>query len=202
VKIGGDVTISAVEGMFRQGDWHLCMAACNVLQHVHSDLAVNAALEFLPTEEDGTIRAFLAAGLASQLAFEAIEPLRQLVLDGTYDESYADVKRDVVVAATLMDVEFPEREQWKVEVEKKRLEQENRRLKQRLEEEAYRLELKQKRWQRKNRQSVRQYAEQYEDEEVEPPTNKIGRNDPCPCGSGKKFKKCCLKKQRNGDLLV
>lgn len=22
-------------------------------------------------------------------------------------------------------------------------------------------------------------------------TNKVGRNDPCPCGSGKKFKKCC-----------
>ncbi|HEY8461009.1 MAG TPA: SEC-C metal-binding domain-containing protein [Blastocatellia bacterium] len=20
---------------------------------------------------------------------------------------------------------------------------------------------------------------------------KIGRNDPCPCGSGKKYKKCC-----------
>ena len=24
--------------------------------------------------------------------------------------------------------------------------------------------------------------------------NKIGRNDPCPCGSGKKYKKCCLNK--------
>lgn len=23
-------------------------------------------------------------------------------------------------------------------------------------------------------------------------TTKVGRNDPCPCGSGKKFKKCCL----------
>jgi hypothetical protein len=23
---------------------------------------------------------------------------------------------------------------------------------------------------------------------------KIGRNDPCPCGSGKKYKKCCLKR--------
>ncbi|MFO0974097.1 MAG: SEC-C metal-binding domain-containing protein [Phycisphaerae bacterium] len=22
----------------------------------------------------------------------------------------------------------------------------------------------------------------------------IGRNDPCPCGSGKKFKQCCAKK--------
>ncbi|MCR5793147.1 MAG: SEC-C domain-containing protein, partial [Lachnospiraceae bacterium] len=23
---------------------------------------------------------------------------------------------------------------------------------------------------------------------------KIGRNDPCPCGSGKKYKQCCLNK--------
>lgn len=26
-----------------------------------------------------------------------------------------------------------------------------------------------------------------------PDGTKIGRNDPCACGSGKKFKKCCLK---------
>ncbi len=25
---------------------------------------------------------------------------------------------------------------------------------------------------------------------------KIGRNDPCPCGSGRKFKKCCVFKVR------
>jgi len=25
------------------------------------------------------------------------------------------------------------------------------------------------------------------------PVNKIGRNSLCPCGSGKKYKKCCLK---------
>jgi preprotein translocase subunit SecA len=32
------------------------------------------------------------------------------------------------------------------------------------------------------------------DEHVEPIRNlaqKVGRNDPCPCGSGKKFKNCC-----------
>jgi SEC-C motif len=23
---------------------------------------------------------------------------------------------------------------------------------------------------------------------------KAGRNDPCPCGSGKKYKRCCLEK--------
>jgi len=26
-------------------------------------------------------------------------------------------------------------------------------------------------------------------------TKKVGRNDPCPCGSGKKYKKCCLLKE-------
>ena len=25
-------------------------------------------------------------------------------------------------------------------------------------------------------------------------SNKVGRNDPCPCGSGKKYKNCCGKK--------
>lgn len=29
---------------------------------------------------------------------------------------------------------------------------------------------------------------------VEPQRKKAGRNDPCPCGSGKKYKKCCLAK--------
>ncbi|WAP70312.1 DUF1186 domain-containing protein [Jiella pelagia] len=36
---------------------------------------------------------------------------------------------------------------------------------------------------------------------IEPATNpyrSVGRNDPCPCGSGKKFKKCCLGKVEAG----
>ncbi len=30
---------------------------------------------------------------------------------------------------------------------------------------------------------------------------KIGRNDPCPCGSGKKFKKCCLQQSAPGPAV-
>jgi hypothetical protein len=31
----------------------------------------------------------------------------------------------------------------------------------------------------------------------------IGRNDPCPCGSGKKYKKCCLdRKPREHVVMV
>ncbi|MBV8314698.1 MAG: SEC-C domain-containing protein [Planctomycetaceae bacterium] len=28
---------------------------------------------------------------------------------------------------------------------------------------------------------------------------KVGRNDPCPCGSGKKFKACCMRKEAHAD---
>ena len=31
----------------------------------------------------------------------------------------------------------------------------------------------------------------YTDGEQDPVPLRVGRNDPCPCGSGKKFKKCC-----------
>lgn len=30
---------------------------------------------------------------------------------------------------------------------------------------------------------------------------KVGRNDPCPCGSGKKYKKCCLESGKYEDLI-
>jgi len=36
---------------------------------------------------------------------------------------------------------------------------------------------------------------------LENPFKGVGRNDPCPCGSGKKFKKCCLVTARLGSII-
>ncbi|MGM0487326.1 MAG: SEC-C metal-binding domain-containing protein [Planctomycetota bacterium] len=36
------------------------------------------------------------------------------------------------------------------------------------------------------------------DQRLDPIRNRgkrVGRNDPCPCNSGKKFKNCCMRKQ-------
>lgn len=43
---------------------------------------------------------------------------------------------------------------------------------------------------------VRGEPDQYRGLKPPPPRPKlgVGRNDPCPCGSGKKFKKCCLRR--------
>ncbi|HBF88607.1 MAG TPA: hypothetical protein DDX39_08200 [Bacteroidales bacterium] len=35
---------------------------------------------------------------------------------------------------------------------------------------------------------------EYIQNSIEKKEPKVGRNEPCPCGSGKKYKKCCLNK--------
>ncbi len=172
VQIGTDAAVEGAATLFSEGDWIRRMTGCHVLQHVHSDLAVAKALELLPLEKDARFKAWLAKALTSQFAYEGIEPARQVILDGNYDESYSDLRLDLIVATTLMEAELPEKEQWRVDVEKEREEREKQ---------------------------TRFYAEPEEEEEGEefppPPKKKVGRNDPCPCGSGKKFKHCCMKKQ-------
>ena len=42
-------------------------------------------------------------------------------------------------------------------------------------------------------------ARQHHEEPIR--SQKIGRNEPCPCGSGKKYKKCCLQKAEMNTLI-
>ncbi|MEM0926075.1 MAG: SEC-C metal-binding domain-containing protein, partial [Planctomycetota bacterium] len=49
-----------------------------------------------------------------------------------------------------------------------------------------------------HQQAAEASNQQQADVKAEPIRNKgqkIGRNDPCPCGSGKKYKNCCMRKQ-------
>lgn len=41
---------------------------------------------------------------------------------------------------------------------------------------------------------IKRIIEESETEEIEPDEKKVGRNAPCPCGSGKKYKRCCMRK--------
>jgi hypothetical protein len=62
------------------------------------------------------------------------------------------------------------------------------------------IDARQKRWaeedDRRSRNEVAEVSEVDESLDEQEPyrreTPKVGRNDPCPCGSGKKYKKCCL----------
>lgn len=53
-----------------------------------------------------------------------------------------------------------------------------------------------------DQQRLRRQAEanRVRSQRFENPFKGVGRNDPCPCGSGKKFKKCCLDTTRLGSI--
>jgi uncharacterized protein YchJ len=60
-----------------------------------------------------------------------------------------------------------------------------------------------RRWQELNKIAAKGSKTEIESESKDkatvkaPPvrSNKVGRNEPCACGSGKKYKKCCLLKE-------
>jgi hypothetical protein len=64
-------------------------------------------------------------------------------------------------------------------------------------------ERRRRRWQEMSKVTVKGRGTEINSQRIDETTvkalpaqsGKVGRNEPCPCGSGKKFKKCCLQKE-------
>jgi len=169
-KIGTDSVIRAVRETYSQAPDYFRLYSSGLFGDIHSDLAVSAGLELLSLELDPDQRTWLANALVDQFSTEAVDAARTVLLEEARD-SY-DLKSSLVTACKLMAYDVPELKRWERELAEPRRGYFGRELP----------------------------FENFDDFEVEsdfPPistTVKIGRNDPCPCGSGKKFKKCCINK--------
>jgi hypothetical protein len=114
----------------------------------------------------------LAIALVDQFSTEAIDAARAVLLEDPPD--FGDLKPSLVVACKLMAYDVPELQQWERELAEPKRPFAGREL-------------------------PDQVFDDLDDESDASPTPikvKTGRNDPCPCGSGKKFKKCCLNKPK------
>ncbi len=191
-------------------DWHnqgrdFRMFASGALEKIHTDATVQVCLELLPSEQDREIKTFLANSLLTNFAFEGIEPVREIVATKNYDSQLMDLQANLIGAALVMGVTFPKWEQWKRESERRRA----KTLKSMKEmEKSFRSpgpDIPPAPDVTKYPQETKEYTKKKVPEraplppESSPPIvrseKKVGRNDPCPCGSGKKFKKCCMNKE-------
>jgi len=191
-KIGNEAVVDAVCADYSQSEWSYRLYGVSVLEHIHSDLTVRKALDLLAQEDDGEIRTWLGQVLLRQFASEAVEPLRQLILAGPLDPEMLQLRKDYLTACTLMEVTFPEMEQWRKEL-----------LHDAEANKAFFAKHHLGMAKLANLLADDSEAADEEDEieydrEELPVKQKVGRNEPCPCGSGKKFKKCCLRKQGDG----
>jgi len=202
-KIGSDAVVDALANDFQEAEWGFRLSASEVFERTHTDRSVEHCLALLDGEEELSVRCRLLQSALRIFAAEATEPARQLVLNTDLDPDVIDVRNDLLVASMLMGVELPERERWQ-------------------EDAKHDVEFR-KKWyaehylgsDEEDEYPDDQWDDDYEDYIEEPPyiddelpgltpfqhdQKKAGRNDPCPCGSGKKFKKCCRKHvQLGGD---
>jgi hypothetical protein len=148
---------------------------------------VRKCLELLPQDKDLDIRTKLADALLGQFDGEGIEPVREMVQRRAYDPMNSDLMRKLVAVSTALGVTFPEHPIWKREAEERLAKQERRMKEMRGFFQAPTQPLQPPK--------PAPAREEYLERKPAPflrTEKQVGRNDPCPCGSGKKFKKCCM----------
>ncbi len=147
-----------------------------------SPQAEDAIIRALATETDAAIRTYLSSGLCRIYSDRAIEfGLREV--ERGYDDELLSLEEDIVTVADSLGKDFPQKARWKSE----RTVREERLLYRKSELTGY-----------------YPYSNSSEGLDLElppfpslpshiemPVKQKVGRNAPCPCGSGKKYKKCC-----------
>lgn len=199
-RIGSPAVLHAIAEAFPAAEQHFRIYASGPLEYIHSDLAVEITLKLLEQEKDDDIRRMLAHALLGQFAHEGVEVARNLLIGRELDFDEKGLRNYLLETCTLTGERFPEYDEW-LATEKAEKEEHWRRVKE-LED---------------NPQGLLLFALEKltgkkapEMPKAEPPVplsprralprkpeakQKVGRNDPCPCGSGKKFKNCCMKKQ-------
>jgi hypothetical protein len=195
-RIGTPAVLHAVAEAFPGAGHHYRLYATGPLEDIHSDLAVETCLHLLGQEKDEGIRRNLAHALLSQFAPEGIEAARRQLVGRELDFGGRGLRDYLLETCALTGERFPEYDEWlataRAEKEEhwkrvKELEGDPRGL------VLYALE----------KLTGKKAADVPRARRPVPPMprptpphqperkQRVGRNDPCPCGSGKKFKMCC-----------
>ncbi len=202
-RIGNSEVIQTLADLFPDGIEEFRRCCADVLGYIHSDLAVETCYSLFKQATDRETRLHLAWGLVAQFATEGIDAAVDVLREQKDTFESDDLMDRLLQTCRLMEVTFPEFDEWQKE-RKDYLSTGG------INTQVYRaLREVQQRWDDwDDEQSLRALPSPTRNTlptpSFVPPSaklinaplrqQKIGRNDPCPCGSGKKFKACCLGK--------
>jgi uncharacterized protein YchJ len=182
-RIGDAVTVNLILKDYPTADDDYRLMAIPLLGRLKFPESEAAILEILNSETDQEHRAFLCQSLCLLLSEHALEAVHKEISQGS-QAAFREVGPLALTVAEMLGQELPKSAvQWMAE--------------KRRQEEQMKKALST--WRNPNTDHTFPLDDIQEipDPEVEvtSPIRKagrhVGRNDPCPCGSGKKFKKCC-----------
>ncbi len=187
-RIGDPEAVRLIRQMFPTAPENFRSWIADVPGRIKHEESEETLLALLERERDPTIRTFLCMGLCQLFSERAVELVRHVIVLGTYDRTLTHLEEDLLPVLDVVGVTVPEAARWR-----KHRAEEDRRVQERLAELEDLM----------NQPEPEPVPASPEPEEYwEPPRQlpfehtepRVGRNDPCPCGSGKKFKKCHGKK--------
>jgi hypothetical protein len=182
--------------------WYVRNFLNGILEDTHVDSTVDTMLEIVDQEEDESLRGRLGVGLAQQFDQRGADRAKQLFLECLGDRERGSIRDYLVALSYLAGYELSERDEWEsqiiaeMEKRKQKAADFDEWMQNLLDDEPG-----------KTRRLAPPIDVRFDDrhdlDEPFPaqPTfvrdePRVGRNDPCPCGSGKKYKKCCLRADR------
>lgn len=210
-KIGSEEVVAAVCDHFRGASRDFRLWASDLLCKIHLDVTVQRVLALLPGETDLAIRINLCEALLDHFSFKGVEPARQLIKQHELTPDLRRLRSSLIAVCKVIGSRFPEFDVWQEEA--KREAQEERAKMQEIQKLAFeaggdlgllvrklKAQLAQEQLDRnklgaevagKERLLASKPSPRPLPRSTKP--SRIGRNDLCPCGSGKKFKHCCMR---------
>lgn len=137
--------------------------ATSIVENIKSDLAVQSLRVAYHDAEELEDQDLVIEALCHQLSEEALPEISDH-MDKEYFSSLVDVEQTVYSYYSILGERHPDLELWRKEAMDREMNDRDR-----------------------SKQNNLLTTAPIKNE------NKVGRNDPCPCGSGKKYKKCCGK---------
>jgi hypothetical protein len=186
--IGTDAVVRELDTRYAAVGWDDRFLMASILCTVHTDLSVETCLQWLAHEAgDEGLQQVLLESILANFSPEGIEPARQLILKSQKTLSILQLRQALLATCKALGVTFPEFEAWEADA----------RLDRQFREDLF----QQLFWQIADEELAVLQEEEATEPEYQAPRETlhrqphVGRNDPCPCGSGKKFKKCCYGKE-------
>jgi SEC-C motif len=210
-KIGSDDVVAAVCDQYPRGSKDFRLWASDLLCKIHLDSTVRRVQELLSGETDLAVRLNLCEALLDHFSDEGIEPASRLIKEQQLTPDLRRLRSSLIAVCKIMGSRFPEFDVWQEQAKNDAHEewaksQEIQKLAfeaggdlgllvRKLKAQVAEKELERKRLEAEVAKHERLLAARPSPRPVVGPTRpgRIGRNDPCPCGSGKKFKHCCMR---------
>lgn len=185
-RIGGPASIAPLIAAFPESDWTFKFCAVGILGDLKHPESEAAILELLKSETDSDLRTMLCVSLCELISEHALETVRKEIASGSV-ETFRETASLILAVAVMLDQELPkEAVQWQRERKRqqKAIERAEAKWKSMGDFAGRDLEVE-----REAQPAMEPSYEPARPTRHEGP--RAGRNDPCPCGSGKKYKKCC-----------